>query len=145
MVPRLRATAVGVDSSAARMFEDSVRSSALDDQSGLRSEWSGLDHGGRHWTVESCAPCVGPRTNRTYLLTSTFAEPAEGQGCGLLLSVDDLLLDTDATGPLVAFNERGLRSAGRLLRGPGGSDDPARRPTPSASGERNRVLIKRPR
>ena len=111
IVPRLQAAAaVGFDSAAARISNDSVRSSALDDQSNLYAILNGPGSitagaiGPPALTRKSCAPNAVAWANDTCVLTSTCAEPAAGQGRGALLTVDDLLLHSrngDATGAIV--------------------------------------------
>jgi hypothetical protein len=151
MIPRLRATAVRVDSAAARISNDSVRGNALDNQSNLYAvltDPASITAGATRSPAlarKSCAPSAGSWANHTYVLTSTFAEPAAGQPRDPLLTVDNLLLNTDAKGALVAVGEGALNNPGHPLRGYGGNDDPLRPPMPSASGERKGVLMKRPR
>lgn len=154
MVPRFRAIAVGIVSAVARISNVSVRSSALDDQcdryavlNGPGSITTGAT-GPPALSRKSCAPSAGACANDTYVLTSTFAEPAAGQGHGSLLTVDNLLrhsLNPDATGALAAVGERTFDSPSHQLQGHSGDDDPLRPPIPSAGGERDWILMKRPR
>jgi hypothetical protein len=129
MAPKLRATAVGVDSAAARISNDSVRTNALDHQSNLYAVLNGPGSitagaiGPPALTRKSCAPSAAAWANHTHLLTTTFAEPAAGQGRGPLLTVDNLLLNTDATGALVAVEETALDSPGHQLQGYSGNDN----------------------
>ena len=110
IVPRLQAAAaVGFDSAAARISNDSVRSSALDDQSNLYAILNGPGSitagaiGPPALTKKSCAPNAVAWANDTCVLTSTSAELA-GHGRGALLTDDDLFRrsrNADATGALV--------------------------------------------
>jgi hypothetical protein len=97
MVPKLLTTAVGVGSAAARISNDSVRSSALDDQSGL---YVGLNGPASviagaiaqpALTRKSCAPNAAAWAGDAYVLTSTFAEAAVAQDTWSFLTLDDLL------------------------------------------------------
>jgi hypothetical protein len=154
IVPRLQAAAVGFDSAAARISNDSVRSSTLDDQSDLAAILNGPGSitagaiGPPASTRKSCAPNAVAWANDTCVLTSTCAEPAAGQGRGALLTVDDLLLHSrngDATGALVAIEERALESPGHHLQGHGGNDGPCVRQYHPRAAKTNRALMKRPR
>ena len=155
IVPKLQAAAaVGFDSAAARISNDSVRSSALDDQSDLYAILNGPGSiaagaiGPPALTRTSCAPNAVAWANDTCVLTSTCAEPAAGQGRGALLTDDDLFRhsrNADATGALVAIEERALKSPGHQSAGPWRQRRPTRPPMPPASGEDKRALMKRPR
>lgn len=155
IVPRLQAAAaVGFDSAAARISNDSVRSSALDDQSDLYAILNGPGSitagaiGPPALTRTSCAPNVVAWANDTCALTSTCEEPAAGQGRGAFLTVDDLFRhsrNAGATGAFVAIEERALKSPGHHLQGHGGNDDPCARQCHPRAAKTNRALMKRPR
>jgi hypothetical protein len=154
IVPRLQAAAaVGFDAAAARTSNDSVRSSALDDQSDLYAILNGPGSitagaiGPPALTRASCSANAVAWANDTCVLTSTCAEPAAGRGRGALFTVDDLFRhsrNADATGALVAIEETALESPGHHLQGHGGNDDPCARQCHSRAAKTNRALMKRP-
>jgi hypothetical protein len=154
MVPRLLTTAVGVASAAARISSDSVRSSALDDQSGL---FVGLNGPASviagaiaqpALTRKSCAPNAA-WAGDAYVLTSTYAEAAAAQDTRSFLALDDLLhhfLNSDAIGAILAVPRTALKRP-RYPPNTASHGRPPSIPPADAIRERRRklVLMKRPR
>ena len=148
MVPKLLTTAAGVGSAAARISDDSIRSSALDDKSGL---YVGLNGPASviagaiaqpALTRKSCAPNAAAWAGDAYVLTSTFAEAAAAQDTWSFLALDDLLhhfLKSGAIGAIPAVPRTALRrprhSPNTASQGAG--HYPFRPPMPSGSGEGN--------
>jgi hypothetical protein len=155
MVPKLLTTAVGVGSAAARISNDSVRSSALDDQSGL---YVGLNGPASviagaiaqpALTRKSCASNAAAWAGDTYVLTSTFAEAAVAQDTWSFLTLDDLLhhfLNSDAIGAILAVPRTALKRP-RHPPNTASHGRPPSIPPADAIRERRRKLVpmKRPR